>query len=506
MPTLRYLDTRFIREGLNRLAQCRVHPLVGLFLDISRYRISHGITESSLGAVNLPGLDPDYKLEGGPAGKPLFIPFRDRNRNGIQGFFRNGNLSGSWAPASMRKKGTGAGLVDDNDHYCYPSDPTRFLDERMDEPRPQLWAVASFYLRDATFSLEGSHDLTAKDLTVIFRKMYGLMGINAFDDSMEEAPESVFIPAPADVEPTSKGEAIQLEDGLTVTVYPRTRRPNITANDIVEDDKKPADSVKEIDAERMMREYGGLILVGPPGTSKSYTAQIIADRLTGADESCQFYTQFHASYQYEDFIEGYHPTVDGGFERYKGVFLQACDKARTMLDDSVVLVIDEISRADVGRVFGEALTYIETTKRGMSFILPSGETTSVPKNLLIIATMNSLDRGANDIDEAFGRRFAFMEVPPDPDKLTAVMPDDVDKHVFDSIRRWMEIDLEAAKDSPRAAIGHAFFSGIKTDDDAKRRWHYQIDRYLAHALTGQPDILARLRGEWEKEFPQDSSL
>ena len=498
-----YLDPRFIREGLNRLAQCQVHPLVGLFLDISRYRVSHHIAERSLKAVGLPELDTDYELKGGPKGKPLLIPFKDRNRNGIQGFFRNGNLAGSWAPSSMRKK-SGIGLIDDDGHYLCPSDPTQFLNEHTSEPRPQLWAIASFYLRDATFSFDGSRELTAEELTAVFRKMYGLMGINAFGDPTE-VPKNVFIPASTDLDPASKGEVIELGNGLTVTVYPRTREPNITAEDIIESEKPLVEPMEGKDAERMMKEYGGLILVGPPGTSKSYTAQAIADHLTGSDESCQFYTQFHASYQYEDFIEGYHPTPDGGFERHEGIFLQACDKARTVPGGYAVLVIDEVSRADVGRVFGEALTYIEPTKRGMSFMLPSGETTSVPKNLLIIATMNSLDRGANDIDEAFGRRFAFMEVPPDPDKLAAVMPDDVDERVLAAIKRWMKTDLEVAKKSPRAAIGHAFFSGIKTEDDAKSRWHYQIDRYLAHVLTGQPDVLVRLRDEWEKEFSQGDS-
>jgi 5-methylcytosine-specific restriction enzyme B len=116
--------------------------------------------------------------------------------------------------------------------------------------------------------------------------------------------------------------------------------------------------------------FGGLILAGPPGTSKSWYAARIAERLTGGDADRQRYVQFHPSYQYEDFVEGYVPDPKtSGFTSRPKILLEIADEARSVAESGVeglfVLVIDELSRADPARVFGEALTYIEGTKRGL---------------------------------------------------------------------------------------------------------------------------------------------
>ena len=131
------------------------------------------------------------------------------------------------------------------------------------------------------------------------------------------------------------------------------------------------DDVLQRARELMADGFAGVILAGPPGTSKTYYARRLAATLCDGDESRIAFVQFHPSYQYEDFIETYQPTEGGGFAPKARVFLEMCDLARTA-DALHVLVIDELSRTDAVRVFGEALTYLEESQRGIEFELASG--------------------------------------------------------------------------------------------------------------------------------------
>ena len=108
--------------------------------------------------------------------------------------------------------------------------------------------------------------------------------------------------------------------------------------------------------------YAGVILSGPPGTGKTWYAQQIGVALSGSWDAIRS-VQFHPSYQYEDFVFGYAPKEEGGFELRPKEFTRTCRDAAANPDTLHILIIDEISRSDVVRVFGEALTYIETDKR-----------------------------------------------------------------------------------------------------------------------------------------------
>lgn len=489
-----------VKKGLCTLAGIKAHPLVGLFLDISRYYTENNISREKTVDANISQLCKDYSLEGGPVNRPNLIPFKDRNTQGPVGFFRGRNIAGSYARSSVREDSSQITLFDGKDKYRLPADVQAFFSVRMPGERLKVWAIGAYYLRNAIFSFPDSHEPGAGELVDIFEKVYGLSGLPVLDEDVSDCPTPVFLNADR-IQGKVSPQTVSLWDGESVKVFLRARRPALIASDIIDGIEDPRDHSRIDAVSRMLHEFGGAILVGPPGTSKSFLAQQVADTLTEGDEGRQFYVQFHSSYQYEDFIEGYRPTDQGGFERKEGIFLRACHVAGKSEDGPVILIIDEISRADVGRVFGEALTYIEVSKRNESFFLPSGETAAVPSNLLILGTMNSLDRGANDIDEAFGRRFAFFEVPPDPACLKSVLSKDADDDLLSRITRWLEADLEIAKSEPRAAVGHAFFAGIRNEYDARRRWNYQLKRYLSHALYGRPDIMSELEELWEGEFP-----
>lgn len=183
-----------------------------------------------------------------------------------------------------------------------------------------------------------------------------------------------------------------------------------------------------------------VILYGPPGTGKTYWGELTAKELAAQlnfncyynslsrEEKIQVsgnetqsgyvrFCTFHPEFGYEHFIEGYWPRERNGqmiFELRDGLFKQICRDAEKSLDKTFFLIIDEINRGDIPRIFGELLTLIETDKRGKKLMLPySGKPFSVPKNLMIIGTMNTADRSIALLDTALRRRFGFVELMPD---------------------------------------------------------------------------------------------
>lgn len=124
--------------------------------------------------------------------------------------------------------------------------------------------------------------------------------------------------------------------------------------------------------------------------------------------------QFHQSYSYEDFIEGYRPKEEGGFKIEKGSFTKFCEMAKNDPENSYYCIIDEINRGNISKIFGELLMLIESDKREQELLLAYSKTLfSVPKNLYIIGMMNTADRSLALIDYALRSRFAFYTVKPD---------------------------------------------------------------------------------------------
>ena len=164
----------------------------------------------------------------------------------------------------------------------------------------------------------------------------------------------------------------------------------------------------------LIKKKQNIILQGAPGVGKTFTAERLAYTLMGEiDKQRVEMVQFHQNYSYEDFILGYKPNVDGGFELKHGVFYKFCKKASNTPDKDFFFIIDEINRGNLSKIFGELLMLIENSYRGKEIKLAyTDELFTVPKNLYIIGMMNTADRSLAMIDYALRRRFSFFEMYP----------------------------------------------------------------------------------------------
>ena len=218
----------------------------------------------------------------------------------------------------------------------------------------------------------------------------------------------------------------------------------------------------------------GIIFSGPPGTGKTWYAQKIAVGLVNDPLKDIFRVQFHPSYGYEDFVEGYKPdeAAKSGFNIVQKKFLDACERAGK-IDGYVVFIIDEINRGDPARIFGELLTFIEQQYRGQEFSLPfSGKSVSVPKRLLLFGTMNPFDRSVSQVDAAFIRRFDHIHLRPSGEVVEQMLEqgggftvDQIAAVVdwFEKIQQLLPLEL-----------GHSFFKDVTDLDKLKLIWKYRI--------------------------------
>lgn len=152
-----------------------------------------------------------------------------------------------------------------------------------------------------------------------------------------------------------------------------------------------------------------LIFYGPPGTGKTYIAHHLAEHLAGDNVRL---VQFHPSYSYEDFFEGYRPNEAGGFSLKPGPLRKAVEKARENPTVPYVLIIDEINRGNLAKVFGELYFLLEYRDRTVDLLYSDETGFDLPKNVLLIGTMNTADRSIALVDAAMRRRFSFVALHP----------------------------------------------------------------------------------------------
>ena len=243
-----------------------------------------------------------------------------------------------------------------------------------------------------------------------------------------------------------------------------------------------------------LRRKQQLILYGPPGTGKTYLAERLARYLVDGGGFSEL-VQFHTSYAYEDFVQGIRPrAVEGAlhYELAAGRFLRFCDKARKAREKPCVLIIDEINRANLARVFGELMYLLEYRHRPIA-LAGGGPEFSIPANVYLIGTMNTADRSIALVDQAMRRRFSFARLWPNyhllanylenrgvpSEKLVALL-----KEVNQSIG---DEDCE---------LGLSFFMVADVATALAHIWQGEVEPYLEEVFFDRPDQMVRFR--WSK--------
>jgi len=166
--------------------------------------------------------------------------------------------------------------------------------------------------------------------------------------------------------------------------------------------------------ENLLLRKKNLILQGAPGVGKTFAARRLAYAIMGEkDDSRVMQVQFHQNYSYEDFVMGYKPNEEGGFELKNGIFYRFCKRAAADREHKYFFIIDEINRGNLSKIFGELLMLIEDDYRDKPIQLSyKDEQFAVPENLYLIGMMNTADRSLAMIDYALRRRFSFFEMKP----------------------------------------------------------------------------------------------
>ncbi len=254
------------------------------------------------------------------------------------------------------------------------------------------------------------------------------------------------------------------------------------------------------DIEKLIEDKRQLIFYGPPGTGKTHVARELAKVIAGGREPTL--VQFHASYAYEDFFEGYRPIKKNGeapsFDIVHGPLRRAAQDAIDSPDRKVVLIIDEINRANLPRVFGELFFALEY--RDQEVILQYSDIPfRLPGNLIILGTMNTADRGIAQIDAALRRRFHFFPLFPDKPPIQWLL----DRYLRRELGgghtlQWLPgvLDIANRELSNRglgdATIGPSYFMGRNLDEAGVARiWSYSIIPLLEERFPGEPGIIRK---------------
>ena len=252
----------------------------------------------------------------------------------------------------------------------------------------------------------------------------------------------------------------------------------------------------------LLEDKKQVIFQGPPGTGKTWVARKLAECLAGSNDRVRI-VQFHPSYAYEDFVQGFRPVQgDGqqvGFELRNGPLLQMAGLAESEPKERHFLVIDEINRGNLGKILGELYFLLEYRKERMH-LQYSDEPFTMPPNLYIIGTMNTADRSIALVDLALRRRFHFVEFHPDKEPIKGLLGRWLADEAPDM--KWIADLVDAANEKlgeqrREAAIGPTYFMRPSLDETRARRiWEHNVLPYVEEQLYGEPGTLNEIKALW----------
>jgi hypothetical protein len=259
----------------------------------------------------------------------------------------------------------------------------------------------------------------------------------------------------------------------------------------------------------LLNEKRQVIFYGPPGTGKTFVAQAIARHVESHGGSSEL-VQFHPAYSYEDFFEGYRPRLAATngieFELRPGPLRRIADQARENPEQPHVLIIDEINRGNIAKIFGELYFLLEYRDHGIRLQYSPEADFRLPDNLYVVGTMNTADRSIALVDSALRRRFYFVGFLPRQEPLQSVL------------KRWLEREnhgheaadyLQALNDAlalatsgdEELAIGPSYFITRGAPPDLDRIWRHAIAPLLEERFYG-----VRSMEEIEREFSPGALL
>ena len=339
---------------------------------------------------------------------------------------------------------------------------------------------ASYTIEELAVLLTEMYDSSENKTTAIH--MFGLKYAEAIKNTKSSVVDIVKKSSISDSYHTEVSKGIRIYESILNNEY----GIRFADENIIDEEEKTSKLLPVLPKRTRATFELNSILYGAPGTGKTYStakyAVAIAEGKSLAAVSAEpredimrrynqlvkdeqvVFTTFHQNYGYEDFIQGIRPdttTKEMRFETVDGVFKKIAESAMKAPEKDFVIIIDEINRANISKVFGELITLIEDDKRwgeenAVSVTLPSGEIFAVPNNLYIVGTMNSADKSISLIDTALRRRFEFIEFSPD---LSLIVDDDLRK-ILEKLNNGIAAELN----STDLLIGHSYFINKNIDD------------------------------------------